>query len=148
MTTVLILNGPNLGRLGSREPEIYGSATLGHIQAGLESEASELGLMIDFRQTNHEGDLIDWLHEANEEAGAVILNAGAYTHSSIAIRDAVAAISIPVIEVHLSNVHAREEFRRHSYLAEVAHGIIAGFGAESYSLALSAVRSILAKKAN
>ena len=141
---IFVLNGPNLNLLGKREPEIYGSGTLGDIQAMLESMAQELAMAIDFRQSNHEGDLVDWLHEAREEASAVIINAGAYTHSSIAIRDAVAAIEIPVIEVHLSNVHAREEFRRHSYLAEVAKGTIAGFGPQSYSLALRAAHSIVA----
>lgn len=140
---IFVLNGPNLNLLGTREPEIYGSLTLAQIQAELEGRARELGFEIDFRQSNHEGDLVDWLHEARDEAAAVIINAGAYSHSSIAIRDAVAAIAIPVIEVHLSNVHAREEFRRHSYLAQVADGTIAGFGGESYSLALRAARSIL-----
>lgn len=142
---IFVLNGPNLNLLGKREPEIYGSGTLGDIQVMLESMAQDLGMVIDFRQSNHEGDLIDWLHEAREEALAVIINAGAYTHSSIAIRDAAAAIQIPVIEVHLSNVHAREEFRRHSYLAEAAHGTIAGFGAQSYCLALRAAHSLTAK---
>lgn len=142
---IFVLNGPNLNLLGKREPEIYGSGTLGDIQAMLESLAQELGMAIDFRQSNHEGDLVDWLHEAREEASAVIINAGAYTHSSIAIRDAVAAIEIPVIEVHLSNVHAREEFRRHSYLAEAAKGTIAGFGPQSYGLALRAAHSMVVK---
>ena len=141
---IFVLNGPNLNLLGKREPKIYGSGTLGDIQAMLESMAQELGMAIDFRQSNHEGDLVDWLHEAREEASAVIINAGAYTHSSIAIRDAVAAIEIPVIEVHLSNVHSREIFRRHSYLAEVAKGTIAGFGPQSYSLALRAAHSLVA----
>lgn len=140
---IFVLNGPNLNLLGQREPEIYGSMTLADIQASLEDTAKHAGLHVDFRQSNHEGDLVDWLHEAREEAAAVIINAGAYTHTSIAIRDAVAAMEIPVIEVHLSNIHAREQFRKRSYLAEVARGTIAGFGAESYSLALRAVASII-----
>lgn len=139
---IFVLNGPNLNLLGKREPEIYGSGTLADIQASLDSLAQELSLAIDFRQSNHEGDLLDWLHEAREEASAVIINAGAYTHSSIAIRDAVAAIGIPVVEVHLSNVHAREEFRQHSYLAPVALGAISGFGPQSYLLALRALHAI------
>lgn len=142
---IFVLNGPNLNLLGKREPEIYGSGTLSDIQTSLEGLAQELGLAIDFRQSNHEGDLLDWLHEAREEASAVIINAGAYTHSSIAIRDAVAAIGIPVVEVHLSNVHAREEFRQHSYLARVAVGAISGFGPQSYLLALRALHAINAQ---
>lgn len=142
---IFVLNGPNLNLLGKREPEIYGSGTLSDIQTSLEGLAQELGLAIDFRQSNHEGDLLDWLHEAREEASAVIINAGAYTHSSIAIRDAVAAIGIPVVEVHLSNVHAREEFRQHSYLAPVAVGAISGFGPQSYLLALRALHAINAQ---
>ncbi len=142
---IFVLNGPNMNLLGKREPEIYGSGTLADIQASLEGLAQELGLAIDFRQSNHEGDLVDWLHEAREEASAVIINAAAYTHSSIAIRDAVAAIGIPVVEVHLSNVHAREEFRQHSYLAPVAIGAISGFGPQSYLLALRALHAINAQ---
>ena len=142
---IFVLNGPNLNLLGKREPEIYGSGTLADIQASLDSLAQELSLAIDFRQSNHEGDLLDWLHEAREEASAVIVNAGAYTHSSIAIRDAVSAIGIPVVEVHLSNVHAREDFRKHSYLAPVALGAISGFGPQSYLLALRALHAVLAQ---
>jgi 3-dehydroquinate dehydratase-2 len=140
---IFVLNGPNMNLLGKREPEIYGSGTLGDIQVSLESLAKELGLAIDFRQSNHEGDLLDWIHEAREEASAAIINAAAYTHSSIAIRDAVAAIGIPVVEVHLSNVHAREQFRQHSYLAPVALGSISGFGPQSYLLALRALHSVI-----
>lgn len=140
---IFVLNGPNLNLLGAREPHIYGSATLNDIHASLDKLAGELGLKIDFRQSNHEGDLVDWLHEARDEAAAVIVNAGAYSHTSIAIADAVAAIQIPVIEVHLSNVHAREDFRREGYLSRVARGTIAGFGGESYSLALRAAGAII-----
>jgi 3-dehydroquinate dehydratase-2 len=138
-TLVLVLNGPNLNLLGSREPEIYGRQTLDDIAAALEEQATGLGLEIDLRQSNHEGHLVDWLHEAaSREALAVILNAGALTHTSVALHDAVKAIPVPVIEVHLSNPHAREAFRHKSFIAPVAKGSIAGFGADSYRLALDA----------
>ena len=137
--TIYVLNGPNLNLLGTREPEIYGSETLDDIAGALEDRARALDLTIDMRQSNHEGHLIDWLHEANAEgAKAVILNSGAYTHTSVALYDAVKAITVPVIEVHLSNPHARESFRRRSYVAPVARGTIAGFGALGYQLALDA----------
>jgi 3-dehydroquinate dehydratase-2 len=139
LPTIFVLNGPNLNLLGTREPEIYGSDTLDDIAGALEDQARELGLTIDMRQSNHEGHLIDWLHEANASgAKAVILNAGAYTHSSIALHDAIKAIAVPVIEVHLSNPHAREHFRRRSYVGLAARGSIAGFGALGYQLALDA----------
>jgi 3-dehydroquinate dehydratase-2 len=139
MPIVFVLNGPNLNLLGTREPEIYGSDTLNDIAAALQDRAKELSLDIDMRQSNHEGHLIDWLHEANAAgAKAVILNAGAFTHSSIALHDAVKAITVPVIEVHLSNPQAREPFRRRSYVAPAARGTIAGFGALGYQLALDA----------
>lgn len=137
--TVFVFSGPNLNLLGTREPEVYGSDTLDDIAVRLEERARPLGLAVDMRQSNHEGHLIDWLHEANAEgAKAVILNAGAYTHTSIALRDAIAAIEVPVIEVHLSNPHAREHFRHRSHVAPVAKGMIAGFGAMGYELALDA----------
>ena len=137
--TVYVLNGPNLNLLGVREPEIYGTDTLADIAGALEDRGRELGLGIDMRQSNHEGHLIDWLHEAQAEgAKAVILNAGAFTHTSVALHDAVKAISVPVIEVHLSNPQARESFRRRSFVAPVARGTIAGFGALGYQLALDA----------
>ncbi|HEX8534231.1 MAG TPA: type II 3-dehydroquinate dehydratase [Allosphingosinicella sp.] len=137
--TIYVLNGPNLNLLGVREPEIYGSETLDEIAGALEDRARELGLAIDMRQSNHEGHLVDWLHEANAEgAKAVILNAGAYTHTSVALHDAIKAISVPVIEVHLSNPQARESFRRRSFVAPVARGSIAGFGPLGYQLALDA----------
>src|SRR5688572_13133344 len=139
LPTIYVLNGPNLNLLGTREPEIYGSDTLDDIAGRLEDRAKALGLSIDMRQSNHEGHLIDWLHEANaEEAKAVILNAGAFTHSSIALHDAIKSINVPVIEVHLSNPHARESFRHRSFVAPVAKGTIAGFGALGYELALDA----------
>jgi 3-dehydroquinate dehydratase-2 len=137
--TVYVLNGPNLNLLGLREPEIYGSDTLDDIAGRLEDRARELGLAIDMRQSNHEGHLIDWLHEANaRSAKAVILNPGGYTHTSIALHDAIKSITVPVIEVHLSNPHAREGFRHRSYVGSAAKGTIAGFGALSYMLALDA----------
>lgn len=137
--TVYVLNGPNLNLLGLREPEIYGSDTLDDIAGRLEDRGRELGLAIDMRQSNHEGHLIDWLHEANaRNAKAVILNPGGYTHTSVALHDAIKSISVPVIEVHLSNPHARESFRHRSFVGSAAKGTIAGFGALSYMLALDA----------
>ncbi|OYW46758.1 MAG: type II 3-dehydroquinate dehydratase [Novosphingobium sp. 12-63-9] len=138
--TVFVLNGPNLNLLGTREPEIYGSATLDDIAGILEDRARELHLEVDVRQSNHEGHLVDWLHEAQAiGARAVLLNAGAYTHTSVAIHDAIKAIRTPVIEVHLSNPHTREEFRHQSYVGMAAKGTVAGFGAASYLVALEAV---------
>ena len=140
---VYVLNGPNLNLLGSREPAIYGSDTLDDIAAMLDDRAQELGMEIDLRQSNNEGHLVDWLHEAQSRgAAAVILNAGAYTHTSVAIHDAIKSISVPVIEVHLSNPHAREAFRHHSHISPVAKGIIAGFGAKSYLRALEAAAEL------
>ena len=137
--TIYVLNGPNLNLLGIREPEIYGHDTLDDIAGMLEDRAREMNLKIDMRQSNHEGHIVDWLHEAQAEgAKAVILNAGAYTHTSVAILDAMKGIVTPVIEVHLSNPHMRESFRRHSYISKAAKGTIAGFGALSYVLALEA----------
>jgi 3-dehydroquinate dehydratase II len=136
---VYVLNGPNLNLLGLREPEVYGSDTLDDIAGALEDRARELGLEIEMRQSNHEGHLIDWLHEAQADgAKAVILNPGGFTHTSVALHDAVKAITTPVIEVHLSNPHARDSFRHTSFISPVARGTIAGFGALSYSLALEA----------
>ena len=140
---VLVLNGPNLNLLGTREPEIYGADTLDDVAVMLEDRAKELGLEIDVRQSNHEGHLVDWLHEAaSRGAKAVILNAGAYTHTSIAIRDAIKAIAVPVIEVHISNPHARETFRHRSHVAPVAKGSITGFGIHGYALALDAAAQL------
>ena len=137
--TIYVLNGPNLNLLGLREPEIYGSDTLDDIAGRLEDRARDLDLAIDMRQSNHEGHLIDWLHEAQARgAKAVILNPGGYTHTSVALHDAVKSITTPVIEVHLSNPHAREAFRHTSHVGRAARGTIAGFGALSYILALEA----------
>jgi len=137
--TIYVLNGPNLNLLGTREPEIYGSDTLDDIAGMLEDRGRELGLAIDMRQSNHEGHLIDWMHEAQARgAKAILLNSGAYTHTSLALYDCIRSIGTPVIEVHISNPHAREEYRRHSYVGMAAKGTIAGFGALSYVLALEA----------
>jgi len=137
--TVFVLNGPNLNLLGMREPDIYGADTLDDIAGQLEDRARDLGLEIDMRQSNHEGHLIDWLHEAQATGvKAVLLNAGAYTHTSVALHDAIKAIRTPVIEVHLSNPHTREAFRHHSYVGMAAKGTVAGFGAASYVVALEA----------
>lgn len=136
---VYVLNGPNLNLLGLREPEIYGSQTLDDIAGMLEDRARELQLEIDLRQSNHEGHLVDWLHEAQASAAkAVLLNAGAFTHTSIALHDAIKAIRVPVIEVHLSNPHRREAFRHTSFVGMAALGTVAGFGANSYIAALEA----------
>jgi 3-dehydroquinate dehydratase-2 len=136
---IYVLNGPNLNLLGAREPEIYGSDTLDDIAGRLEDRARALGLAIDLRQSNHEGHLIDWLHEAQAVgAKAALLNAGGFSHTSVALHDAVKAVTVPVIEVHLSNPQARESFRRRSLIASAAVGTIAGFGALGYELALDA----------
>ncbi len=137
--TIYILNGPNLNLLGLREPDIYGHDTLDDIAGMVEDAANDASVDIDFRQSNHEGHLVDWLQEANAMgAKAVLLNAGAFTHTSLALYDAIRSIAVPVIEVHLSNPHAREEFRRHSYVGMAAKGSVAGFGANSYLLAFRA----------
>jgi 3-dehydroquinate dehydratase-2 len=139
--TIYVLNGPNLNLLGSREPEIYGHATLGSIEEKLRRRADEAGVDLVFLQSNHEGDLIDWIHEAGNAGASIILNAGAYTHTSIALRDAIKAVEATVVEVHLSNTHRREDFRHHSHISPVAKGVIMGFGARSYEFALEALLS-------
>jgi 3-dehydroquinate dehydratase II len=139
--TIHILNGPNLNRLGVRESGIYGTVTLAKIEERAREHAASRGYEIVFRQSNHEGALVDWLHEAADSAG-VVLNAGAYTHTSIALHDAIRAIPAPVIEVHLSNVFARETFRHHSTLSPVAKGVICGFGADSYLLAIDGLAAL------
>lgn len=141
--TFFVLNGPNLNMLGKREPGIYGGKTIADIEADCIAWAQDLGCGIDFRQSNHEGDLIGWIHEAGEKAAGVAINAGAYTHTSIALHDAIKAIApLPVVEVHISNVHAREEFRHKSLIAPACKGGICGFGPHSYILALQALNTI------
>jgi 3-dehydroquinate dehydratase-2 len=140
---VFVLNGPNLNMLGLREPEIYGSDTLDDIADMLDDRAKELGLELDIRQSNHEGHLIDWIQEANAKgAKAVLLNGGGFTHTSVAIHDAIKAVTVPVIEVHLSNPHRREDFRHTSFIGRAAKGTVAGFGALSYLLALDAAAKL------
>jgi 3-dehydroquinate dehydratase II len=146
MKPVFILNGPNLNMLGSREPDLYGTDTLASIQKRCEQVSEPLGLPIDFRQTNIEGELIGWIHHAQKESSAIVINGAAYTHTSVAMHDALRAVDVPIIEVHLSNVYKREPFRHHSYISPVAHGVICGFGAQSYELALEAVSRILKSK--
>ena len=143
MTRVLVLNGPNLGRLGTREPAIYGSTTYADLVDLCKDAGAELGVDVEVRQTDTEGEMIGWLHEAADAGAPVVLNAGAWTHSSIAIRDACAALTAPLVEVHISNVHAREEFRHHSYISAVASGVIVGLGVTGYELALRWIASRL-----
>lgn len=143
--TVLVLNGPNLNMLGIREPEVYGRETLADVRARTEKRAQALGLAIDFRQSNHEGELVSWIQEARGKAAGIILNAGAFTHTSIAVQDAIAASECPLVEVHLSNIYRRETFRHHSYVAPVAIGVICGFGPLGYELAVEALANHLSK---
>jgi 3-dehydroquinate dehydratase-2 len=141
--SVYVLNGPNLNLLGTREPETYGSATLQDVERLCRDSAKQHKLDLEFRQSNHEGELVDWIHEAGaKKAAGIVLNAGGYTHSSIAIRDAVAAVEVPVIEVHISNIFAREDFRHHSHIAPVAKGTLAGFGVNGYALAIDGLAAM------
>ncbi len=137
--SVLVLHGPNLNLLGLREPEIYGSTTIGQINQALDVDARKLQVSVDYLQSNHEGVLVDAIHDARQTRQGIVINAGAYTHTSVAIRDAIAAVQIPTVEVHLSNIYTREEFRHYSYLAPVVVGQISGFGADSYRLGLQAL---------
>ncbi len=147
MTSILVLNGPNLNLLGTRQPEIYGSTTLADIEVMCHETAKTLGVTVAFEQSNVEGAMVDSLHAARGTHDGIILNAGAYTHTSVALMDAVSSIEIPTIELHLSNIHAREEFRHTSYIAKVALGIICGFGAHGYVLALEAMAQHLKARA-
>jgi 3-dehydroquinate dehydratase II len=148
LPTVFILNGPNLNLLGVRDPSIYGRDTLGDIEERCTARAASLDLEIDFRQTNHEGQLVDWIQEARESADGIILNAGAFTHTSVAVLDALAAAELPVIEVHLSNIFRRESFRHHSYVSLAATGVICGLGAQGYELALDAMARLIEDEAD
>ena len=145
MKNVLVINGPNINLLGKREPSIYGSATYEDLCKDLMRDAKEKNLSLEIFQSNHEGEIVDKIQEASENTDLIIINAGAYTHTSVAIRDALAAVSIPIIEVHISNIYKRENFRHHSYLSEIVSGIIAGFGTNSYFLALNAASRMLSK---
>jgi 3-dehydroquinate dehydratase-2 len=145
--TVYVLNGPNLNLLGTREPKTYGHSTLKDVERLCREAASSHRLDLEFRQSNHEGELVDWIHEAGaKKAAGVVLNAGGYTHSSVAIRDAVAAVEVPVIEVHISNVFAREDFRHFSHIAPVAKGTLSGFGVNGYALAIAGLAGMLGGK--
>lgn len=143
---VFVLNGPNLNLLGKREPHIYGHETLADVEAACRRRGDELKVEIDFRQSNHEGALIDWIHEARERAAGLILNPGALSHTSIGIHDALKAYGGPIIEVHLSNIHQRESFRHHSYVSLVATGVICGLGTRGYALALDAMAELVATR--
>jgi len=145
---VLVLNGPNLNLLGTREPAVYGSQTLADVESLCRDEGRRLGLDVDCRQSNHEGQLVDWIHEAGRAHAAgtllgVVLNAGAYTHTSVALHDAIKGAGVPVIELHISNVHAREPFRHHSYLSPAARAVMAGFGVHGYALAIAGLAAIV-----
>ncbi len=147
MKTVLILNGPNLNLLGTREPDVYGAQTLADVKALCERACAANGFALDFRQSNHEGALVDWLHEAGQlqtqgKLAGVILNAGAYTHTSVALHDAIKGTGVTLIEVHISNVHAREAFRHHSYISPVARAVMAGFGVNGYALAIAGLAAM------
>ncbi|HVJ55426.1 MAG TPA: type II 3-dehydroquinate dehydratase [Aliidongia sp.] len=142
--TILVVNGPNLNLLGVREPSVYGSETLAEIEEACLERADTLGLAVDFRQTNSEGEMIDWVQEARESADGIIINAGGYSHTSIALLDALTASELPIVEVHLSNIHRRESFRHHSYVSHAARGVIVGLGGHGYELALEAMARLLA----
>jgi len=142
--TIFTLNGPNLNLLGKRQPEIYGSDTLADVAAACTALGAGLGLACDFRQSNHEGELVDWIHEAREKAAGIVINPAAYSHTSVAILDALNTFEGPVIEVHISNIHKREAFRHHSYVSLRADGVIAGCGVEGYELALRRMATLLA----
>lgn len=146
--SVLIVNGPNLNMLGLREPSIYGADTLADIEAACADRAVDLGLMVDFRQSNLEGEIVGWIQEARQVQDGIIINAGAYSHTSVAILDALQAAELPIVEVHLSNIYRREEFRHHSYISRAAQGVICGLGAHGYVLALDAMAGLLENNAD
>ena len=140
---ILVLNGPNLNLLGTRQPDIYGKLTLAQIEKKVRGLAKELGVDLEFRQSNSEGEIVTWIHQAAGKFGAIVINPAAYTHTSLAMRDAISAVGIPTIEIHISNIRKREQFRHHSFIAEVAVGQIAGFGLDSYLLGLRAAAARL-----
>jgi 3-dehydroquinate dehydratase-2 len=146
MTTIHVLNGPNLNLLGQREPQIYGSVTLAEIERQVREKATALGVSVTFRQSNHEGHLVDWIQEAGKQGAGIVINAGAYTHTSIALRDAISGSGAPTVEIHLSNVHARDAFRHRSLIAPVSVGVICGFGPMSYLLGLEAVHHTMVQR--
>jgi 3-dehydroquinate dehydratase II len=144
--TIYVLNGPNLNLLGTREPEIYGRATLADVEKLCRATAERHGLTVVFRQSNHEGEIIDWIQEARrEKAAGLVINPAGYSHTSVAILDAITALDVPVIEVHISNIHAREQFRRRSYVSQVARAVVCGFGAEGYALAITGLAPMIAR---
>ena len=145
--TVYVLNGPNLNLLGTREPEIYGRATLADVEKLCRTTAERYGLTVVFRQSNHEGEIIDWIQEARtEKAAALVINPAGYSHTSVALLDALATLEAPIIEVHISNIHAREQFRRRSYVSQVARAVLCGFGIEGYALAITGVSAMIDAK--
>ncbi len=144
--TVWVLNGPNLNLLGEREPDTYGSETLADIEKRCAQAAKKAGMKLEFRQTNHEGELVAWIQEARDGVAGLAINAGAYTHTSVAVHDALRLLAIPIVEVHLSNIFAREEFRHHSFVSPVATGVICGFGGDSYLLALQALATKISEQ--
>lgn len=145
--TVLVLSGPNLNLLGVREPQTYGRETLADIEEACLERAAALDLAVDFRQSNHEGQLVEWIQEARESADGIVINAGAYTHTSIAILDALRLAELPIVEVHLTNIFSREAYRHHSYISTIANGVVCGFGGQSYVLALDAIAYLLENRA-
>ena len=142
LRTVLVLNGPNLNLLGEREPEVYGSATLADVEVLCQQAATASGLVLDFRQSNHEGVLIDWVQEGRAGIAGIVINAAGYTHTSVALRDALSACRVPKVEVHISDIHAREAFRHHSYLSPAAKAVMCGFGVQGYPLAIAGLAAM------
>ena len=140
---IFVLNGPNLNLLGKRQPDIYGSETLADVEADCRRVAGELGLAVEFRQTNAESELIDWIHEARDKAAGIVINPAALTHTSVAVRDALAACECPILEVHISNIHRREEFRHHSFVSGVVTGVVCGFGTQGYGFALQRIAQLV-----
>ena len=140
---IFVLNGPNLNLLGKRQPDIYGSETLADVEADCRRVAGDLGLAVEFRQTNAESELIDWIHEARDKAAGIVINPAAFTHTSVAVRDALAACECPILEVHISNIHRREEFRHHSFVSGVVTGVVCGFGTQGYGFALRRIAQLV-----